>query len=531
MTKSTTSQPVVAPVFLVAFSGHRPKKGEQGRSSEDLAACQIAIEKALTEFKSQAEEVGGSVQLLTSLAEGADLAAAAAAEELKLPTHFFLPVPEEQFKEDFTEVPEVWKEVERHLRRVEKEGNACTLRISPSNHRTTDSDIYADTNFALLSHADALITIAIDPTISCGSEFGSQQVWRDAGERRLPRINIDPRSQRINEVEDVNLFATYSSDHPRCGLELLSELTDHLGLSLACQGRHECIQKAKDAFDQRANSISKLVRKALKNIILCHGAASLLAGFALAGALAFGKSYPVLLGLAFAELLLIGFAEYLHRKHHHDGIIWLRCRAAAENLSMLSNMRSHLDPLETIVGTHSPSWRRFVLSFNLQSGPPPIMELEKAKAEYLEGRIEDQITYFTQKNQESARPSKNLYRAMRVSSIGAFFVVLFAVIDKASHSFHWTESYLPAWLTFLLYFLPVALPLLAGAFLPLRQSLDLSRRQHRFPQVVALLKEARNDLNIVHSPYTLKKVVLQVEESLLDERLEFEMAQEIGFEH
>ena len=69
---------MLKPVYLVAFSGHRPADSPR-RSNSDLIAVLPRIEKALTQLKAQVEANGGELQFISSLAAGSDIIACRAA--------------------------------------------------------------------------------------------------------------------------------------------------------------------------------------------------------------------------------------------------------------------------------------------------------------------------------------------------------------------------------------------------------------------------------------------------------------------
>ncbi len=537
---------VIPPVFIVAFSGHRPQEGVNGRRPVDLAACQPLVREALVRFKEQAAKIEGSIQLITSCAEGADLAACRAAEELGVPVHLILPLPESLFAQDFAECPDAWAEARSFIQRGRARQNGWSLRIAKSTHERSDDDplngpsCYADTNHEILYHADALITVCLDITSPPSSTAGAAQVWHDAARRGLPRININPGTKTLDEPSDLARLTDSANKHS--GIAVLHQLAHHVG-ELTCQGTTECLEKLYDAFSDEAGKASKYVRNAVVISTCLHGSASLLAAAALALALTYHHAEfykPALCLFAALELVLIGIAELLHHRMHHRGESWLDCRAAAEFLRPLPIVRKAFDPLQTLVDNHAPQWRRFILSANLLSEvPQPFPSLAAAKSEYGKERIDDQISFFKKKSTEAAPRSKRLYQVMRWSSKLAFIVVLIAVIVKANawHQYveHPEEKYQTSLLgmvkDFALYFLPVALPLIAGVLLALRHSLDLSRREHRYALMAEQLEEAKHDLNAAHTPFAFAQVITRTEQTLLNERLEFDVAQRIGLEH
>lgn len=537
---------VVSPVFIVAFSGHRPNPDVVGRSAKDLESTQSLILEALKIFQRQATEVGGKIHLLSSVAEGADLAACRAGRELGIPIHVILPLPESDFADDFKGSLGAWEEASSFIGDAKNGESGGSLRIASSSHQrpgdleNTTEDCYADTNKEILYHADALIAVALDVEIPPSSASGAAQVWQDASERKLPRIHIDPLTGKCGKALDLELLT--SVDNSRSGIFLLTRLGHHLQ-PIECHGTAKCLETAQRNLDESANRAAQFVRGSVVKTVILHGSASLLAGMALSLALTYhdpGFYKPALCILAFTELILIVFAEILHRRMHHKGEAWLDCRAAAEFLRPLGLIRRSIDPLDTLIAHHAPQWRRFILSLHFACGRPlPYLSLREAKADYLEQRINDQIQHFEKKSTQAVPRSRRLYKVIRLTSLLALVVVASAALFKAyawhhfsanpdDHSNPGTFGYVK---DFSLYFLPVALPLIAGVLLALRHSLDLGRREHRYGLMIAQLHEVKNELQAAHTPFAFKQVIARVEQILLTERLEFDVAQRIGLEH
>src|ERR1700686_4580599 len=86
--------------LAIGFTGHR--------KLPDEAKCRQAIRKVLLEW---IEKVPGVVYGVTSAAAGGDLLFAETCIELNLPIRVFLPLPKEQFRDDFDEP--TWERAER----------------------------------------------------------------------------------------------------------------------------------------------------------------------------------------------------------------------------------------------------------------------------------------------------------------------------------------------------------------------------------------------------------------------------------
>jgi hypothetical protein len=98
----TTPRIELSSVLTIAFTGHR--------KLTDEARCRDAIRKVLEEWKSKAP---GTVYGLSSAAAGGDLLFTETCIELGLPIRILLPLPREQFSDDFD--AGTWQRVERVL--------------------------------------------------------------------------------------------------------------------------------------------------------------------------------------------------------------------------------------------------------------------------------------------------------------------------------------------------------------------------------------------------------------------------------
>jgi hypothetical protein len=187
-----------------------------------------------------------------------------------------------------------------------------------------------------------------------------------------------------------------------------------------------------------------------------------------------------------------------------------------------------LDPLFPISTDHLPGWRRFCLSVGLaiwrdiSSKLPPKPEdafLEEKQA-YLEDRIEDQLRHF-EKNDPSKRHwwHRMAHIAGPATAVAAAFFIIVALIHKVQVYLHPHDHAKPDSLlsTLIYYFLPIALPLLAGAVTSLQSVTDVKRRAQVYPEMAERLKSARDFLPAIRTQASLRRFVRRTEEILLDE--------------
>src|ERR1700756_2711494 len=105
--------------FAIGFTGHR--------KLPDEAKCRAAIRRILLEW---IDKVPGVIYGVTSAASGGDLLFAETCIELKLPLRVFLPVPKEQFREDFEEAD--WNRAENVLR------HALSVEVTGAGEKLTE---------------------------------------------------------------------------------------------------------------------------------------------------------------------------------------------------------------------------------------------------------------------------------------------------------------------------------------------------------------------------------------------------------
>jgi hypothetical protein len=524
----------IKPVYVVAFAGHRTAESP-GRSSDDIKATIPIISESLKALQEQVSPQSGVIHLFTSIAEGSDLAAIEAAQDLDITTHILLPLPEELYKHDFSDNPDKWQQISQILSHARDSSTSSTVRVADASHLRPDC--YADTNEQIINSSDALIAVW-DKKDERGTG-GTAQVWRDAESKCLPRIHINPLTKESHEYD----LAKLQKEADQAGIalyNLIDELPSPPTQKDNSTGSY--VEQCFHALDQRAKEHSKSARSGLLRAIWLHGSASILAAIGVSYALAHGsQAISILCTVSILEFFLILYAEILHHKQHkgHVGEHWINCRFAAELLRPFHLTRSILDPLIYPIQRQYPKWRRFLISIHFSEAPVRTADLNTAKQIYASRRIDEQLEHFRTRQQQAAPKSTRIYRCIRGFSYSALLVVFCAAIYKVSH-LNWSGDvshaephYAPSFnfLEFLLYLLPIALPLLAGILLALRQSLDLSRRHLRYGQMIEYLERAQKSVENTYTQHNFQSIVRETEDALLDELKEFNIAQRIGLEH
>ena len=96
--------------IIVGVTGHRRLR------QQDLPALRETVRSLLLSLRERCPH--SPLVLLCSLAEGADLLCADAAEELGIPLYAALPLPREEYEKDFS--PEGKRSLDKHCARAEQ---------------------------------------------------------------------------------------------------------------------------------------------------------------------------------------------------------------------------------------------------------------------------------------------------------------------------------------------------------------------------------------------------------------------------
>lgn len=107
---------MIKPVFIVAFSGHRPNQSA-GRTERELEACASRLRQVFEALRERANQVGGELHLVVSLAAGADVIACEMAISLGIPIHLVIPHQEAIFLESYRHTDALNPPARTHFRR------------------------------------------------------------------------------------------------------------------------------------------------------------------------------------------------------------------------------------------------------------------------------------------------------------------------------------------------------------------------------------------------------------------------------
>lgn len=540
---------MITPVWIVGFTGHR--------DVTNPSAVSAALTEALQKLKQQAEEQQGRLEFYGSAAYGSDTLAAEAAEALGIPVHLVLPMPEDEFKNDFysdaarkTFLQNDWDKAKALIDRARANHNDGTLRLSRGSHLRDECYYEAglqilDTCDVLLAvydegHADHIRQTRLQPSHEHDFLGGTFDMVEQAKDIDVPTIKIEAKTGRL--LLPTNEFPPLSPH----GMSVIKPLLAHAPKSFRIQKPTDLLE----GLDVIANSKAKWFRASSTASILFHGIAALIAAIALLFDVVNDTS--TLVWLAAIEFVLVftawllTFTNKKWKTHEH----WLRSRFATEQVRSILPAIGFLDPLLPGVGRHRPHWRRFAMSAALliRRLNTPLPKWEQRQKTYLKDRLSDQINHYSERLELAKKqygPTATVGKWAELLApwfVGAALLVKLAhYLEHLEHSGHhlapWLHSALTApaihpllaeglWQTIAFRLLPVLLPLIAGVAHSLRSALDSSRRVHSYPRIIEQLKRIRGGFLTLQTEAAVRRTVVMTEEILLDELIEWHLAEQ-----
>lgn len=551
---------MLKPVYLVAFSGHRPADS-LGRTNSDLIAAAPGIEKALAQLKAQVEKNGGELQFISSLAAGSDIIACRAALRLGMPLHVFLSLPEEEFFEvGFVEKDHLpWKDpalqilagVHPHAKLLPAappspsgilpltHADGTLLDLTPSHRHTfrvldsvgTTTERYAFANAKMLEAADALLLVNV--TGSKNSSAGTARLKMQADAISLPHICIDP-------VHDVSTdhHLEFLADPTAPSRLLMGKIDHHLTCNLA--STEDPFAALVNCLRLHANDKSKRFRFSMGSAISLHATAGFIAAFAAACSYYFKKESPHFLAyfalFAIVELVLVATAFALEWLGHwrHERETWHLCRFAREVLRGIEASSSFLDPLFPEISRHRLEWDRFAVTAALllrqKKGPLAPTDLLAARDAYVTGRVRDQESKYRQDAAKAQLPALLFKKVAHWSAQLALPVVAFAALVKTAEFIDSKDPFIELdkhsiFSPLLLLFLPILLPLAASLGTSFISTFDFARRAARYPEMVRALEKTSHLLPTFDTAPSIIDTIRRTEEILIDELIDWHASQ------
>lgn len=549
---------MLAPVYLVAFSGHRPD-GSQGRTDEALESTAPQLKLALEALLARTRDAGGELHFISGVAAGADVIACEVAISLGLPLHIILPKPEDRFMETFKHL-EHWLPRATAILGHVRSSPRNTLRMGAVSQHSPDC--YAEANYRMLDAADLLLTVSTGEDSK--SIAGTQHLIEEAHRREMPCINIDPLDPVFPMSADESTLDDLVGA-TRQSLTVFHELSDHVSCGL--DPSLPTHRQVANCLSQAANRSAKSFRLAIAIAISLHA----VAGFLAAGAASYfyalnqdtsehgeHQAHLVFALLAFVELLLVGtaFGLELRAKWANKQRTWLQCRFARELMRGIEVANHFQDPLFPGVSRHHEHWGRFAITCALliraEKGALDVKSdaaIIAAGDDYRTKRVVDQIGHFSEKARVAHRTYSICHKVSHFAGPAALVVVALAFVVKADSLF-FGSSHVPSPLNYQLdpwssalplLFLPIFVPLIASLSSSFLAAFDFGRRAVRYEEMVTALKKAAGKLPVrdkdggqadaAPALRNIQSTVHHTEQLLLHELVEWLAAQKSGFGH
>lgn len=508
---------MLKPRYLVGFTGHR--------AGYDENLIRPALKAVLEDLQNKAAASGGVLDLYASIAEGADTLCVEVARELGMAVHLLLPLPQGEFKNDFSS-PQVWERSRQQLGLAAQKPGRDSVRVLPGE--LCRPDCYFDQGIQILEAVDVLF--ALWDGGKARGLGGTEQMVTHARAIGKPVVIIDSKTGQTRT--DGSLTHAFEPDEM---IEELNEVAQKSGAK--CASISGTANELQECLDGIANSEAGRFRPSIVRIILLHGIAALMAAIVtlkIEGS-PWEKQKCIVTGL---ELLLVSGALWLgwrlHQRHTQER--WIRCRFAAELVRGFRVSVPLVDPLSPSIAVHDPRWRRFALSVGiLVNATRATVQPQELRDDYIATRLSEthpdgQIRHYQEMNQKALRWWNITGCISKWSALLAPPFVALSLLNKLtkievlSPVLHgpWKLDDKPSTWPFVV-LLPIALPLLAGVASGIRQALDAGRRKERYPEMAARLLALRAHLASLETRASIAHTVSQTEEILLDELREWQL--------
>jgi hypothetical protein len=470
-------------VLAVGFTGHR--------HLPDEAKSRAHIFQVLKEKK---EKTPGTVYGVSSVAAGGDLIFAESCIQLGLPLRILLPMPKQQFRDDFD--PPTWERVEEVLRR------AMSVEVTGGEQ---DRDArYYECGIETVLQSRFLVALwdgepsrglgGTEQIVSFAKIEGRPVVWINSHTGAIQIFNEDRELPNDPELDFLNALPEFEPE-PNIG------------------SPGKLAQTWFDKIDTNATQASPRVRRLASIPILCTAAASVLSTV---GSLAGGTAIWVGIGSGLG--FTVGALPALMKMQQRQAL-WARIRSATEICR--SNLAFWKAPVPyNVIGPEVvPELDGMLMSLNflkMSDGMNRKADVEGFKREYREGRVQGQMDFFW----KSATKSEKKARQYQIGILGATAVALAANIWMLANSIWMKNPPVAPWKQLL----PLSgsvffqLATIAGAMLVVN---DYQRRRTRYRELHHLLQEWDKQLEFALTWPIVIRIAEMVEKALLAEVIEW----------
>jgi hypothetical protein len=480
--KNNMTTIALPPVLVIGFTGHRRLLDE--------AASRARVTALLAETKASAS---GLLSCVSSVASGGDLLFAESCLDLGLPLNVLLPLPKNEFRDDFDEP--TWERVERVLAR------ALSVSVTGDGAATRDENYY-DCGVEVVERSTLLVALWNgEPPRGLGGtaqivEFakvsGRPILWVHSRTGALLRINEDRLARHDPELDLLNAVA---AAEPPVGVTTSRELA---GAWVA-------------KIDAAASRIAPRVRTLATTRLLCSAAAAILT--ALGSLEGWNAAWLVLGGVFGIAAYLLPAALRMKTRQAR----WWKLRTGAEiGRSNMALWRAP-GPYDVIGPEEVPELAGVLasLSFLKLHSREPVAAVEDFKKEYREGRLGEQIAYFSKHAAIASRRSRIYQVTAAVCTVLAVVVANVTLLEGVADGLA-LETWQPVLALNAAVLFQVAA--IAGALLVIK---DYQRRRERYREMQRRLEQWDMQLAAALTWPVLLRLSRSIERALLAEVIEW----------
>ncbi len=483
---SRVAPPIRLPATLaIGFTGHRSLPDEE--KSRQLIYGFLKERKAATP---------GMIYGVSSAAAGGDLLFAESCIQLEIPLRVLLPLPKEQFRDDFD--PATWQRAENVL------SKAVSVEVTGGNQPRNEN--YYECGIETV-HQSTLLIALWDGESSRG-KGGTQEIVAFAKSIGRPVIWFHSST---GEVQVFNEEANRELQHDP-ELDFLNRLPD-LGATLGTDAPKDLAWAWFRKVDENASRWAPQVRRMAAIPIVCTAAAAI---FSEAGGWRHDVGIWLAVGAAFGIIAV--FLPATLRLNQRQ-TLWARTRTAAEVCRSFLAFWGTPVYYEVIGPEIIPELSRMLMSLNLLKmldGSRSSSSLEEFKERYRKERVADQIGYFSRHAAQSAREARRYRIAVWICTGLAVLIAACLFVSAAGFS---RGHAMPdnEWLALGVSVL-FQIATVAGALLIVN---DCERRRRRYSELHGWLEGWDTELDSLRTWPSVLRVANRIERALLVELLEW----------
>ncbi len=469
--------------LAIGFTGHRKLSNE--------AKCRDAIRKVLLEWRAKAP---GVIYGVTSAATGGDLLFAETCIQLNLPIRVFLPLPKEQFRDDFDEP--AWARAECVFK------NALSVEVTGAGEKLTDR--YYECGIETVQQSQLLIALWDgEPSQGLGGtadmvhfarELGRPFIWIHSATGAVQGFNVSP--EILNDPE----------------MRFLNQLPDP-AIQLPAGFPRDLANAWFVKMDENASRVAPQFRRMAAIPIFCTAAAAVLSGkTASIGSSVIWLWMGTALGIMAASLPTV---MGLGRRQ----VAWTRMRTAAEICRSCLALWRTPAPYEVVGPEVVPDLAGMLTSLNfLKMSDRPAHEnnLDEFKRLYRGDRVQHQITYFSRHASHAAAWARRYRILTWVSTILAAGLDFWLLLNAHGLSHSISARLRPELALSIALFFQVAT--VAGSLVVVN---DYVRRRDRYRELHRMLVQWDKQLELSQTWPTVSRIATTVEKALLAELIEW----------